>query len=241
MSGDTRARAMTDLVSLFGIGPAPVDGAPASDDPTTSSIPERPFPTMALGKFLDALKDRAAPVLLDLGAVVGANVAFFGEQLGCKPFVEDLFADLDRVAAEGATVNAGGAVGDADPLQAAIASRIIQEADSVDGVLCWDIMEHLTAPAAQTLATSLTRVLRPRGVLLASFGNERRQAEGHTNYEIVSRSELRHHFQGGTARQLRVLQSREVIQMFEELTVAESFLLKTQAREVIFRKSAEPS
>ncbi len=232
---------MTDLVSLFGIGPAPVDGAPASDDPTTSSIPERPFPTMALGKFLDALKDRAAPVLLDLGAVVGANVAFFGEQLGCKPFVEDLFADLDRVAAEGATVNAGGAVGDADPLQAAIASRIIQEADSVDGVLCWDIMEHLTAPAAQTLATSLTRVLRPRGVLLASFGNERRQAEGHTNYEIVSRSELRHHFQGGTARQLRVLQSREVIQMFEELTVAESFLLKTQAREVIFRKSAEPS
>ena len=232
---------MTDLVSLFGIGPAPVDGAPASDDPTTSSIPERPFPTMALGKFLDALKDRAAPVLLDLGAVVGANVAFFGEQLGCKPFVEDLFADLDRVAAEGATVNAGGAVGDADPLQAAIASRIIQEADSVDGVLCWDIMEHLTAPAAQTLATSLTRVLRPRGVLLARFGNERRQAEGHTNYEIVSRSELRHHFQGGTARQLRVLQSREVIQMFEELTVAESFLLKTQAREVIFRKSAEPS
>ncbi len=232
---------MTDLVSLFGIGPAPVDGAPASDDPTTSSIPERPFPTMALGKFLDALKDRAAPVLLDLGAVVGANVAFFGEQLGCKPFVEDLFADLDRVAAEGATVNAGGAVGDADPLQAAIASRITQEADSVDGVLCWDIMEHLTAPAAQTLATSLTRVLRSRGVLLASFGNERRQAEGHTNYEIVSRSELRHHFQGGTARQLRVLQSREVIQMFEELTVAESFLLKTQAREVIFRKSAEPS
>ena len=233
---------MTDLVSRFGIGPAPVDGAPASDDPTTSSIPERPFPTMALGKFLDALKDRAAPVLLDLGAVVGANVTFFGEQLGCKPFVEDLFADLDRVAAEGATVNAVATVaGDADPLQAAIASRITQEADSVDGVLCWDIMEHLTASAAQTLATSLTRVLRPRGVLLASFGKERRQAAGHTNYEIVSRSELRHHFQGGTARQLRVLQSREVIQMFEELTVAESFLLKTQAREVIFRKPAEPS
>ena len=233
---------MTDLVSRSGIGPAPVDGAPVSDDPTTSSIPERPFPTMALGKFLDALKDRAAPVLLDLGAVVGANVAFFGEQLGCKLFVEDLFADLDRVAAERATVNAvAGAAGAADPLQAAIASRITQEADSVDGVLCWDIMEHLTAPAAQTLATSLTRVLRPRGVLLASFGNERRQAAGHTNYEIVSRSELRHHFQGGTARQLRVLQSREVIQMFEELTVAESFLLKTQAREVIFRKPAEPS
>ena len=39
-------------------------------------------------------------VLLDLGAVVGSNVSFFGEQLGCKIFVEDIYKELDRYARE---------------------------------------------------------------------------------------------------------------------------------------------
>src|SRR5687768_18564715 len=52
--------------------------------------------TKALRKFVASLVRHDPPVLLDLGPVVGRNVSFFGEQLGCKIFVEDLFADLDR-------------------------------------------------------------------------------------------------------------------------------------------------
>ena len=58
--------------------------------------PSPVFATKALRKFLTALTARESPVLLDLGPVVGSNVSFFGEQLGCKIFVEDIFADLDR-------------------------------------------------------------------------------------------------------------------------------------------------
>jgi hypothetical protein len=46
-------------------------------------------PTKALRKFLASLRSREAPVLLDLGPVVGSNVAFFGERLGCKILIED--------------------------------------------------------------------------------------------------------------------------------------------------------
>src|SRR5581483_11750070 len=60
----------------------------AADDPV--------FSTKALRKFLTALTARESPVLLDLGPVVGSNVSFFGEQLGCKIFVEDIYADIDR-------------------------------------------------------------------------------------------------------------------------------------------------
>src|SRR5437773_11030448 len=60
----------------------------AADDPV--------FATKALRKFLTCLTSRESPVLLDLGPVVGGNVSFFGEQLGCKIFVEDIFADVDR-------------------------------------------------------------------------------------------------------------------------------------------------
>ena len=64
------------------------DRSAAADDPV--------FATKALRKFLSCLTSRESPVLLDLGPVVGSNVSFFGEQLGCKIFVEDIFADLDR-------------------------------------------------------------------------------------------------------------------------------------------------
>ena len=54
------------------------------------------FPTKALRKFLASLTSRESPVLMDLGPVVGPNVTFFGERLGCKIILEDLFADLER-------------------------------------------------------------------------------------------------------------------------------------------------
>ena len=53
----------------------------------------QPFPTKALRKFLSSLVLRESPVLMDLGPVVGPNVTFFGERLGCKILLEDLFAD----------------------------------------------------------------------------------------------------------------------------------------------------
>src|ERR1700741_1946649 len=59
------------------------------------------FATQVLGKFLTGLASGEAPFLLDLGPVVGSNLSFFGEQLGCKIFVEDIFADLDRHIREG--------------------------------------------------------------------------------------------------------------------------------------------
>ncbi len=55
-----------------------------------------------LPKVLWRLRKHRAPVLMDLGPVVGPNIAFFGEQLSCKIFVEDLFAEVEiaRAAAD---------------------------------------------------------------------------------------------------------------------------------------------
>jgi len=69
-----------------------------SDAPAVqpASDAEPLFSTKAFRKFLTCFTGREAPVLLDLGPVVGANISFFGEQVGCKIFIEDLFAELDR-------------------------------------------------------------------------------------------------------------------------------------------------
>ena len=74
---------------------------------------------------------RQQPLLLDLGPVVGPNVTFFGEQLGCKIFVENIFKDVDRHAREGKLAE----------LPAFLTKRFAQADASVDGILCWDLLD----------------------------------------------------------------------------------------------------
>ena len=185
------------------------------------------FPTRALASFLDSLRNRDAPVVLDLGAVVGANVTFLGEQLGCKLLVEDLFADLERSTETGDC-------GD-DPAEVR-RPRLAQEDATVDGVLCWDVLEQVGVARGQALADELTRILRPGGALLVTFNTETPVARGPTKYEIVDRRTLRHRFCAGSRGQDRVLQSREVTRMFKGLAIADSFLLTHRMREMLFRK-----
>ena len=68
--------------------PAP-DAVRASAQPRTQA-------SKGLPRFLAALGAKAQPVLIDLGSVVGVNITFFGEEYGCKIFVEDLSKDFDR-------------------------------------------------------------------------------------------------------------------------------------------------
>ena len=88
-------------------------------------------------------------------------MSFFGEQLGCKIFVEDIYAESTGTREKDKL----------DALPEYLARRLPQAEGSVDGILCWDLMDHLSRPAAQVLAKQLTRVLRPDGTLLAFFGS----------------------------------------------------------------------
>ena len=166
-------------------------------------------------------------MVLDLGPVVGANVTFLGEQLGCKLFVEDLFADLDRLQRKSGTAFSTAAL---------LRTRLTQEDASVDGVLCWDLLDYLEPEAGRVVASGLVCLLRPGGVLLVCFGTESRPGSGHTKYEIVDEASLRYRFSAGARGKVRVVQSRELTQMFEGLIIADSFLLTNRMREMLFRK-----
>jgi len=71
--------------------------APAAPPaPADALVTSKVFP-----RFLAALAHQPAPVLLDLGPVVGANVSYFGERLACKMYVEDLYSDIESHAKRG--------------------------------------------------------------------------------------------------------------------------------------------
>jgi len=197
-------------------GPSPAEGA----DPV--------FNTKALRKFLSCLTSRESPVLLDLGPVVGSNVSFFGEQLGCKIFVEDIFADLDRHVRDGKL----------EALPPFMRKRFPQPDGTFDGILCWDLIDYLDRPSAQELARELTRVLRPDGALLAFFGTAPPRDTRYTKFIIVDEMNLKHRYYPATRGRQTILLNRDIIRLFAGLHVSDSFLLQNNLREILFRKPA---
>jgi hypothetical protein len=192
------------------------------------------YPTKALARFLASLGTHSQPHLLDLGPVVGSNVNFFGEQLGCKILVEDLVTDIDRHVREDRVAE----------LPAFFKTRFPQESGSVDGILCWDLFDYLDKPAAQSLAQQLMRLLRTDGVLLAFFSTSEPQPGArptYTRHVVVDQTSLQHRTYPAARGKQRPFQNRDVQRMFESLRVAEQFLLKTNVREVLFKKPVPES
>jgi hypothetical protein len=193
--------------------------APAVDEPVIGS---KAFP-----KFLAALTSRPSPILLDFGPVIGTNVEFFGDRLGCKLFIEDLLSDLDRHTKAGTL----------DALPATIETRFRHTDASVDGILCWDIFDYLDKKAADALARQVIRMVKPGGAVMGLFCTAAKTEHApYTKYEIVDDGNLRHRYHAGVGGAKRAIQNRDIIRMFEGLTVSDSFLLKSNIREMLLRR-----
>ncbi len=221
------AGGLNDLFSRLGgrRGETPGEtGAPAA-----AAEPDLIYPTKALPKFLATMAAKPAPALLDLGPVVGGNVSFFGEELGCRIRVEDVFGDIERHAVSGTL----------DALPEFFRTRFKSEPGTVDGILCWDVFDYLEKGAAASLAAALARLLVAEGSLLGFFSTASDPGRAqYTKYLVVDQGNLRYRPYPGTRVRQRSLQNRDIIKLFESLRVSDSFLMKTNMREIIFRKPA---
>lgn len=227
MTGEGPVRALSGLLARFGARRSASEELPARLSPAERRESAAVVPTKAFRTFLACLRHSAAPVVMDLGPVVGANVAFFGERLGCKIFVEDLYSDLDRLARQDRWAT----------LPEFFRGRFSQPPASVDGLLCWDVLDYLDRPAARVLAEELTRLLRPGGALLGFFGvAEGERRPGLTKFTVLDETHLRCRWYPGRVAKRPALLTRDIIKMFEGLLVSESFLLKISTREMLFRK-----
>jgi hypothetical protein len=200
---------------------------PGSDaNPSTARVEEPVMTSKAFPKLLSVLSQQPAPVLLDFGPVIGGNVEFFGDRLGCKLFIEDIFSDLDRHTRAGTL----------DDLAAGFDTRFRHEDGTVDGVLCWDCFDFLNKASVQALARQIVRLVRPGGVVMGLFCTSSVERSGYTKYEIVDERNLRYRQHPGAGGSRRALQNRDIIRMFEGLNVSDSFLLKNNTREMLLRR-----
>jgi len=192
-------------------GPAPPDVL------TTSKVFRR---------FIGALAHVPAPVILDLGPVVGSNITFFGDRLACKIYVEDLFAEVETATRKGTR----------DGLGPALVGRLAHEEASIDGILAWDLFDYLDQAAGRLLAAKLVGLVRPGGAVYGLFGTTPIDLGHYTRFVVESEDTLRQRPYPATAVRRHVLLNRDINKMFDGLNVAEAVLLKTSTRETLFRK-----
>src|SRR5262249_13839252 len=210
-------RSLTDLFGMLGQR-RPGDANTTAADTSVTNVAEASYPTKALHKFLASLQATENPLLLDLGPVVGSNVTFFGEQLGCRLRVEDVAKDIDRHVKDGTT----------EQLPEFFSKRFPQAPGSVDGILCWDVLDYLDRPAAQALATSLCSLLRPEGCLLGFFSTAEQRDAIYTKYVVVDECNLRYRTYPASRPRQRNLLNGDIIKLFKDLRVMDSFLMKSK-------------
>ena len=175
-----------------------------------------------------AVAGRATPVVVDLGAAVGANVGFLHARLDCTIHVEDFFSTVEA--------NAQRRADDPDVGALRLADRLRQPRGSVDGILCWNLFDYLDMTTGPSLATRLTGLLKPGGVLYGLFGTTPDELAHYTTYVLEADDRLRLRTYPATHRRREVFATREIHRMFGELTVAEFVLLRSHSRETLFRK-----
>ena len=194
--------------------------------PVAAVVAEPVHTSKTLGNFLSHLFARPAAELLDLGPVIGSNIEFLGERVGCKIHIEDLYADVDRHAQQG----------ELDNLPEFLEGRFTLDDSSVDAVLCWDIFDYLPPAAANVLARELRRMLRPEGVLLGFFGARAADDTQYTKFLIEDETHLRRRHYPSACTRRWVLQNRDINHLFIGLELFDSLLLKSGVREILFRK-----
>ncbi|MYI74063.1 MAG: class I SAM-dependent methyltransferase [Acidobacteria bacterium] len=199
---------------------------PVASVETQGPPPETYRTTHVLSDFVAAVRAKPAPIVLDLGPALGRNITFLGEEIACKVFIEDLLGKRP-----------GGAGGDDDSWQ----PRLSQPDESVDGVLCWDVLDHLDDTARWALAAELSRVLCPAGVLLLYQRVDPRALPGRLVYEIAGPDRVCLHRTDNAAQGIeQPLKHRDLEAMFEGLRAVKTVLLKSRTREVLLRK-ADPA
>ena len=222
---------LTGLVSRFGRpGARPENGngsVVVEPHPAAAVAVEPVHSSKTLAQFLSMVSQRPAAELVDLGPVIGSNISFLDDRVGCsKIHVEDLYRDIDRHAREGTLEQFGEFLG----------TRFPTRTRSADAVLCWDVFDYLAPPAAAALADKVKRMLRPHGLMLAFFGARASDDTRYTRYCIEDESHLRARYYPSACPRRWVLQNRDINFLFAGLEIFDSLLLKSGVREILFRK-----
>ncbi|MEW5909806.1 MAG: methyltransferase domain-containing protein [Thermodesulfobacteriota bacterium] len=187
---------------------------------STPAPPESPPESRVLRLISDRLTQRENPLILDLGPTFGDNIRFFADKAK-KLFTFDLFTCLDEA--------------NRNRLPAKTAFRFLAYPSRYfDGVLLWNLIDHLNTTDARELARIIREITRPEGVVMILAQDLFKPREYPIAFSI--RDESRFHSQSLTELQLQAYYrpTREILDLMDSFVLIKSFISRQGIREYLF-------
>jgi Methyltransferase domain len=191
-----------------------------------------------LKEFLWLASDTNRGTILDLGPAWQATLSFFAEK-GYRITSDDLLrtwwafltGEEERLRSLG--INAE------RPTKDTLAEQFLEDSlqypeHSYNGILMWDLLDYFEPALATRMMARIYDMLRPGGVMLALFHS--RPAERFHRYRVSDGQTIEMVPSPSFATQVRVLQNREIQDLFGKFRSSKTFVGRDQLREVVFLK-----
>jgi hypothetical protein len=215
-----------------------------SNGPTLVSPAKAPATTSRLSnglkEFLWQLEGIGRGQLLDLGPARQTTLNFFIER-NFKVYTEDFLATwknfLDEETAWLKSLPPGTDRGDRTPGTRAerfLETTLLYPPDTFDAVLMWDTLDYLDSELMARLAARITDMMRDGGVVLAIF--HQKKPEQFHRYRVLDAQNLELIPASSPFQPQRVLQNREISNLFGRYRSSKMFVGRDQLREGMFVK-----
>ena len=183
-----------------------------------------------LEQFVGSFRDLSGLAILDLGGANQENVNFI-TSLGHKFYSEDFL----RVFQE---TFAGDRADQSNPsrIEYFLGQVLDYPDEQFDGVMAWDLLEYMEPALLSAALDRLSRILKPKGYLLAFFhSDERLESVPCYSFRIEDIRNLQV-CEYGTRAPSQLFNNRRLEKLFQKFESVKFFLTRERLREVIVRK-----
>jgi len=192
----------------------------AGNPPSESKLSD--YTSNALRLFLEGLEQVREAQILDVGPVCGENISFFARRVK-RLYICDMFFNLSRDSRKNQHSDD-------------VWKHIDYPARSFDGILLWNLVDHLDDREVGRTAELCYKILKPGGMLLCSV-------TGHSSFGTVAcsfvvRDGYRLNIELRPSMHLPsyVRSNREVLELLLLFRAEKSFRYQNGLREYFFRR-----
>ncbi len=179
------------------------------------------YTSNVLRLFVEALRRRQEPQVLDVGPVCGENISFLAHRVR-RLYVCDMFLRVDRDRRKGVPLSWTWQHLDYPP-------------QSFDGILLWDLADHLDDREVVRLVELCRTMVRPGGMVAVFVLGAKVLSNTVNSFVIGDGLRLNLRPQPHLDLPLYVRQNREVLSLFTPFTPVRSFIYRTGLREFLFQ------
>ncbi len=183
--------------------------------------------SLALGVLAENLNGVRKSHVLDLGPASGANVEFFG-QAPCRLFIEDFYATLTTLASCEADRNAT-----FDDILSSMSARWGEA--SFDVILCWDLLDYLSAAEIEKLSATIAESCNPGALLYALVSDVKQISDSPMQFRIVGPDRMSYGRDTPTTRMSPRYSPGYLMKLMPTFALHRSYMLSNGRQEHVFR------